>query len=105
MSRSTTSTHSINTNPTNRAPNPTISLTITLGSSQKQTPKKAPKKNVSWTEDTVDNESLNRRSSKVCCIYHSSDNSEECENEYTEDRNAYEIQPTKPDTKNKGKSK
>lgn len=25
---------------------------------------------VSWTEDTVDNENMNKRKSKICCIYH-----------------------------------
>eukprot|EP00898_Chlorokybus_atmophyticus_P004462 jgi/Chlat1/5016/Chrsp32S04938 len=28
------------------------------------------KKAVKWADDTVDNEGLNRRSSKKCCIYH-----------------------------------
>lgn len=28
------------------------------------------KKNVSWTEDTIDNEHLGKRKSKICCIYH-----------------------------------
>lgn len=27
------------------------------------------KMNVQWTEDTVDNEGLNKRKSKICCIY------------------------------------
>ena len=29
-----------------------------------------PKKNVTWTEDTIDNEHLNKRKSKICCIFH-----------------------------------
>ncbi|XXG72122.1 hypothetical protein AAC387_Pa07g1284 [Persea americana] len=29
-----------------------------------------PKKRVTWKEGTVDNEFLNRRSSKKCCIFH-----------------------------------
>lgn len=33
------------------------------------------RKKVTWTEDTVDNEHMNRRSSKVCCIFHSPDSS------------------------------
>lgn len=28
-----------------------------------------PRNNVQWAEDTVDNEGLNKRKSKVCCIY------------------------------------
>ncbi|CAD5184542.1 protein phosphatase 1 regulatory subunit INH3-like [Musa acuminata AAA Group] len=31
---------------------------------------KRPKKKVSWKEGTVDNEFLNRKSSKKCCIFH-----------------------------------
>eukprot|EP00051_Salpingoeca_urceolata_P031845 m.13202 g.13202 ORF g.13202 m.13202 type:complete len:112 (-) comp4487_c0_seq1:283-618(-) len=30
----------------------------------------AEKKKVEWTEDTIDNEHLGRKSSKKCCIYH-----------------------------------
>ncbi|ELA42416.1 uncharacterized protein VICG_00515 [Vittaforma corneae ATCC 50505] len=33
------------------------------------------KKQVTWTEDTVDNERLNKKSSKVCCIFRSKDHS------------------------------
>lgn len=29
------------------------------------------RKRVTWTEDTVDNEHMNKKSSKVCCIHHS----------------------------------
>lgn len=29
-----------------------------------------PRPRVSWTEDTVDNENLNRKKSKICCIFH-----------------------------------
>ena len=28
-----------------------------------------PKQNVHWREDTIDNEFLNKRKSKVCCIF------------------------------------
>jgi protein phosphatase 1 regulatory subunit 11 len=28
-----------------------------------------PRVNVQWTEETVDNEFLNRKKSKICCIY------------------------------------
>ncbi|GFP81420.1 type 1 phosphatases regulator ypi2, partial [Phtheirospermum japonicum] len=30
----------------------------------------APKKKVSWKEGTVDNEFMNKKSSKKCCIFH-----------------------------------
>ncbi len=42
------------------------------------------KNRVTWTEDTVDNEHLNKKSSKVCCIYHQKKHSE-CEH-----KNKYE---------------
>ena len=28
-----------------------------------------PRRNVQWREDTVDNEHMNKRKSKICCIY------------------------------------
>ncbi len=28
------------------------------------------KKNVNWSEDTVNNEGLGKKKSKICCIYH-----------------------------------
>mmetsp|Transcript_5216 Transcript_5216/g.6390 ORF Transcript_5216/g.6390 Transcript_5216/m.6390 type:complete len:114 (-) Transcript_5216:1128-1469(-) len=28
-----------------------------------------PKQNVQWTEDTIDNEFMNKKKSKICCIY------------------------------------
>eukprot|EP01017_Pseudomicrothorax_dubius_P049703 TRINITY_DN9280_c0_g1_i5.p2 TRINITY_DN9280_c0_g1~~TRINITY_DN9280_c0_g1_i5.p2 ORF type:complete len:123 (-),score=22.94 TRINITY_DN9280_c0_g1_i5:81-449(-) len=31
--------------------------------------KPKPKRNISWREDTIDNESLNKLKSNVCCIY------------------------------------
>ncbi|KAL3830302.1 hypothetical protein ACJIZ3_019104 [Penstemon smallii] len=31
---------------------------------------KPPKKKVSWKEGTVDNEFMNKKSSKKCCIFH-----------------------------------
>ncbi|KAH6776628.1 inhibitor-3 [Perilla frutescens var. hirtella] len=31
---------------------------------------KVPKKKVSWKEGTVDNEFMNKKSSKKCCIFH-----------------------------------
>ncbi|KAL6780445.1 FAP255 [Auxenochlorella protothecoides x Auxenochlorella symbiontica] len=48
--------------------------------------KKKPKKGVQWAEDVVDNETLNRRKSKKCCIFHKqkqfgewSDSDSECD--------------------------
>jgi len=32
--------------------------------------KETPKRRVTWTEETVDNEHMGKKSSKVCCIYH-----------------------------------
>lgn len=40
---------------------------------------------VTWTEDTVDNENLNRKKSKICCIYHPPDDECECSSEESED--------------------
>lgn len=42
------------------------------------------KKVVTWTEDTIDNEHMNKKCSKVCCIFRSKDRSE------CKDKNKYE---------------
>ncbi|XP_020106854.1 type 1 phosphatases regulator ypi1, partial [Ananas comosus] len=78
----------INRSPSHCDPSPsppTSTLTLTLeepSSSSSSSPSSAqppqtlvlrlkrPKKKVSWKEGTVDNEFLNRKSSKKCCIFH-----------------------------------
>lgn len=58
--------------------------------------RKPTRKSVKWSTDTVDNEHLNRKKSKVCCIYHPK-HSKDCrlnnKQEKEQDKNAYEIQP------------
>ncbi|CAL9075759.1 unnamed protein product [Musa textilis] len=55
---------------------PSHSSSVPSSSQQSQPPEtlvlrlKRPKKKVSWKEGTVDNEFLNRKSSKKCCIFH-----------------------------------
>jgi protein phosphatase 1 regulatory subunit 11 len=72
----------------------TISLTQTqqtVGSLRLQA---AARPSVSWDSEVVDNEHLNKKKSKLCCIYHKhgvdSDSSSGEDNE----GNAYEKQPT-----------
>ena len=36
---------------------------------EKTKPKKLEKKQVSWTQETVDNENLGKKKSKCCCVY------------------------------------
>ncbi|KAL1542835.1 protein phosphatase 1 regulatory subunit INH3-like [Salvia divinorum] len=57
----------------------TVSLGTSSSSSSNQQPQirdslvlklKLPKKKVSWKEGTVDNEFMNKKSSKKCCIFH-----------------------------------
>ncbi|CAI9112042.1 OLC1v1012412C1 [Oldenlandia corymbosa var. corymbosa] len=58
----------------------TVTLTPSSSSSQQQQQQqqeetlvlklKPKKKKVSWKEGTVDNEFLNKKSSKKCCIFH-----------------------------------
>mmetsp|Transcript_17728 Transcript_17728/g.35379 ORF Transcript_17728/g.35379 Transcript_17728/m.35379 type:complete len:153 (+) Transcript_17728:157-615(+) len=47
-------------------------MTITAGEIGERpvTLRLAPRPHVVWTDGTVDNEGLNRKSSKRCCIYH-----------------------------------
>lgn len=51
----------------------TQTITITETVSQQEAPvihmTLKPKNHVQWTEDTVDNEFLNKRKSKICCKY------------------------------------
>ncbi|KAI3460669.1 hypothetical protein Pfo_017332 [Paulownia fortunei] len=57
----------------------TVVILETPSSSSQQQPQitdslvlklKRPKKKVSWKEGTVDNEFMNKKSSKKCCIFH-----------------------------------
>lgn len=41
---------------------------------------------VTWTEDTVDNENLGRKKSKICCIFHSSKKFDESSEESASER-------------------
>ena len=36
------------------------------------------RKKVTWSADTIDNSKMNKKSSKVCCIYHKNVNDEPC---------------------------
>ncbi|KAL1533811.1 protein phosphatase 1 regulatory subunit INH3-like [Salvia divinorum] len=75
-----TSSRQLTTAPTTAAATGTTT-TSALGtsSSSNQQPRirdslvlklKLPKKKVSWKEGTVDNEFMNKKSSKKCCIFH-----------------------------------
>ncbi|KAB5556442.1 hypothetical protein DKX38_007351 [Salix brachista] len=54
-----------------------------------------PKKKVSWKEDTVDNEYMQKKSSKICCIFHKekpfdeddSDDDDDCNHDHKSDDN------------------
>ncbi|KAL4367398.1 hypothetical protein GQ457_05G020550 [Hibiscus cannabinus] len=55
----------------------TVTIDNTPGASSSSQPQEAlvlelrpRKKKVTWKEGTVDNEFMNKKSSKICCIYH-----------------------------------
>ena len=54
---------------------PTLKLRLTnsddanIEKGEKTKPKKLTKKQVSWTQETVDNEGLGKKKSKCCCVY------------------------------------
>ncbi|OMJ67423.1 hypothetical protein SteCoe_35420 [Stentor coeruleus] len=52
---------------------------------------KPEKKNVKFSEDTIDNEEMNKKKSNICCIYRRKDCSSESSGD--EDVNDYERQP------------
>ncbi|XVE68793.1 hypothetical protein DITRI_Ditri09bG0098800 [Diplodiscus trichospermus] len=71
------------TSTTNRASSSTSSVTTTVtiennsGSSSSSQPQETlvlelrpRRKKVTWKEGTVDNEFMNKKSSKICCIFH-----------------------------------
>eukprot|EP01083_Nonionella_stella_P316418 1147173_1 len=47
---------------------------------------KRRKRNVKWTNDTVDNEHMNKKKSKSCCIYHKPRRFDESDSESGNDR-------------------
>merc|ERR1712071_653450 len=52
-----------------------------------------PRRGVQWTEDTVDNEHMGKKSSKKCCIFHKpkgDDESSSSSDSSDDDVNAYE---------------
>lgn len=60
---------------------PSMSLTVTQ---TVQKLKLRRRKKVTWSADTVDNEHMNKKSSKICCIHHSKHGGE------CKDKNKYE---------------
>lgn len=60
---------------------------------------KVPKKKVSWKEGTVDNEFMNKKSSKKCCIFHKekpfdeddSDAEDDCDHDHDDHDNGRDI--------------
>ena len=69
--------------------NQSNNITDGASSSNNTSPKIKNDKKVSWTNDTVDNENMNKKKSKCCCIYKKptefgessdSDSDDECDN-------------------------
>ncbi|KAL6515694.1 hypothetical protein OROHE_018728 [Orobanche hederae] len=101
MARQTSSRQLI-ASPSTTTTTVTATTTVTLetaSSSHQQQPQitdslvlklKIPKKKVSWKEGTVDNEFMNKKSSKKCCIFHKekpfddddSDDEGDCDNDH-----------------------
>ncbi|EPS61895.1 hypothetical protein M569_12904 [Genlisea aurea] len=101
MARSSTGRQSVASTATVSASS-TVTTTVSIdaaSSSNQQRPQvvdslvltlKRPKKKVSWKEGTVDNEFMNKKSSKKCCIYHKekpfdeddSDAEEDCDGDH-----------------------
>ncbi|EGV62597.1 hypothetical protein CANTEDRAFT_115109 [Yamadazyma tenuis ATCC 10573] len=75
--------------------------------------KHTKKPKVSWADDTVDNEHMNKKKTKICCIFHPADPNHSCESSSESESdasdddgvagggaaggpNAYEVQPKYP---------
>lgn len=77
-----------------------VSVTITETEQVKQAKqdslilKKKSKKQVKWSDNTVDNEHMNKKKSKSCCIYYKSKKFDESDsasdNDNEDDINSYE---------------
>lgn len=93
----------------------TQTQTETQSSSQENAPRpilrlrnaqKNKKPEVKWADGTIDNEHMNKKKTKICCIFHPADGDESCESSessesdasdaegnYNHGPNAYEKQP------------
>lgn len=60
-------TETLQLQPSTSGQSPPVVQTVTL----RLVPRK--KKKVSWREDTVDNEHMMKKKSKICCIFHEDD--------------------------------
>ena len=67
------------------------------------------RRKVRWSADTVDNEHLGKKKSKVCCIYHKARGFDESSSEESDSDeagwNKYEIDPSKRRRKRRDKCK
>eukprot|EP00270_Netrium_digitus_P005886 TRINITY_DN1792_c0_g1_i2.p1 TRINITY_DN1792_c0_g1~~TRINITY_DN1792_c0_g1_i2.p1 ORF type:complete len:132 (+),score=18.14 TRINITY_DN1792_c0_g1_i2:43-396(+) len=48
------------------------------------------KKAVTWTEDTVDNENMQKKKSKKCCVFHKQRNFDESSSDEEDDHNDHD---------------
>ena len=54
--------------------------------------KKKPKRQVAWTEDTIDNENMDKLKSNICCIYHKPHGEDSSSSTCTSDDDMNEIE-------------
>ncbi|CCF56481.1 hypothetical protein KAFR_0B01820 [Kazachstania africana CBS 2517] len=72
------SSHSMNSQ-TITLPAPVLKL---RGESKENKSDDKEKTSVRWKQDTVDNENLNRKKTKICCIFHPNDEEEEDDHDH-----------------------
>ncbi|CAK7354606.1 unnamed protein product [Dovyalis caffra] len=67
-----------------------------------------PKKKVSWKEGTVDNEFMQKKSSKICCIFHKEkpfdedDSDDDCSHDHSDHDHEYKSDCAGSSSKNNG---
>ncbi|CDW91445.1 UNKNOWN [Stylonychia lemnae] len=79
----------------------TQTITQTQSQPQIHTFEIKKKQSIKWAEDTIDNEHLGRKKSKICCQYEKpvkhpdeeSDNSSCCDSDKEDERNSYDRPP------------
>lgn len=60
-----------------------VKRTKTKDESEKENkPKNLTRKRVTWTEDTIDNEHMNKKKSNICCIYNPRRHTREYDEQY-----------------------
>uniref|UniRef100_A0A6U3AKW9 Type 1 phosphatases regulator n=1 Tax=Lotharella globosa TaxID=91324 RepID=A0A6U3AKW9_9EUKA len=80
-----------------KKPKPVKPIYKTPGSFEKVEKVNKGKKGIVWTEDTIDNEFMNKKSSKICCVYHKPRRFDESDSEESDFEKPQTYNPNQPE--------